>query len=61
MTDMKLDFAAAAALGAVLCFSNGCGDDAGQGGTGHDAAVDPTTDAPAPTTDAQKDSGGRRR
>jgi hypothetical protein len=39
---MKLGFAAAAAWGAVLCFSNGCGDDGPgpEGGTERDAAVD---------------------
>jgi len=56
MSGMKVDLAAAAALGLLLCFSNGCGDDAPGpgGGTEHDAAVD----APAPTSDAPKDSGG---
>ena len=60
MSRMKLDLAAAAALGLVLCFSNGCGDDAPGpgGGTDHDAAGDPGADAPAPTTDAPKDSVG---
>ena len=41
---------------------HGCGDDdpGPAGGTEHDAAVDTTADAPAPTTDAQGDSGGGR-
>jgi hypothetical protein len=60
MSGMKLDLAAAAVLGLVLCFSNGCGDDkpGPGGGTENDAAIDQAVDAPEPTTDAQKDSGG---